>query len=107
VSILKLQKELFYYIKNSDHILSYHCERSETISLKQTRLRRHVVPYNNIFFIQSNDVIPKTNLAVIPDLIRYPERPKLAPHVQITRVSRNQTCHSRIFKENIRYPDLK
>jgi len=64
-------------------------------------------PRNDRFFIQSNDVIPKTNLAVIPDLIRYPERPKLAPHVQITRVSRNQTCHSRIFKENIRYPDLK
>ena len=79
-------------------------ERSEAISLKQSRLRRHVVPHNDRFFIQYNAVIPKTNLAVIPDLIRYPERPKLAPHVQITRVSPNQTCHSRIFKENIRYP---
>ena len=57
---------------------------------KQTRLRRHVVPRNDRFFIQSNDVIPKNNLAVIPDLIRYPERQKLAPHVQITRVSPNQ-----------------
>ena len=77
------------------------------ISLNGTRLRRHVVPRNDRFFIQSNDVIPKTNLAVIPDLIRYPERPKLAPHVQITRVSPNQTCHSGIFKENIQNPDLK
>ena len=95
------------FTPRNDIILSCHCERSEAISLKQSRLRRHVVPHNDRFFIQYNAVIPKTNLAVIPDLIRYPERPKLAPHVQITRVSPNQTCHPGIFKENIRYPDLK
>ena len=36
VFILGLRKELFYYIKDFDHILSCHCERSEAISLNRS-----------------------------------------------------------------------
>ena len=73
----RFRKELFYYKKDpvgSRFILSLliypspsHYERSEAISLKQSRLRRHVVSRNDRFFIQSNDVIPKINLAVVPE----------------------------------------
>ena len=39
------------FTPRNDIIFFCHCERSEAISLKQTRLRRHVVPRNDIFVL--------------------------------------------------------